>query len=614
VPHWLCHSHPRAGPWQGRGGKGCSHAMRAPVPAPTGGRRAAGRTSVGRRTGAALTALAAALGGVLAPLAALQATAALLPSLLPGAVVRPSRLTLAAKKRKEAATEVATAPAEVKIVPRAEDWSQWYLSVIAAADLVDDAPVRGCKILKPDGFAIWESIQQLLDPKIKAMGVRNAYFPLLIPVSFLSKEASHVEGFAKECAVVTHHRLRSAQPDPEGGEAQSLIEVDPESKLTDPYVVRPTSETVVWHMYSRWITSHRDLPLKMNQWANVMRWEMRTRPFLRSAEFLWQEGHTAHATREEADAQAREVLDVYVWLAREELCLPLIPGRKSPVERFAGADETYTIEVLAQNGMAIQGGTSHFLGQNFAKAFDVTYLSEEQKSELVWATSWGVSTRLIGAAIMVHSDDDGLVLPPALAAVQVVIVPMFVKKDPEKQEAVLAAAAELSSALTVAGVRTHVDGRLKMKPGAKYYEWERKGVPLRLELGPRDLEKGTALGKLRTGGDKFPVALGEPAVGETLEALERAKRDLRERAEAYKERLTFEIGSREDFDARLTEREPGLMLVPWGGDDDDEEKLQEDTGVTLRCYPLEQPPLEPGQLCPLTGKPAHVWAVFAKAF
>jgi len=501
---------------------------------------------------------------------------------------------------------------EVKITPRSEDWSAWYLDVISAADLIDDAPVRGCKIFKPNGFAVWEGIQRLLDPKIKAMGVQNAYFPVLIPVSFLSKEASHVDGFAKECAVVTHHRLRSVSEEAKAA-GGPLVEVDPESKLTDPYVVRPTSETVVWHMYSKWISSYRDLPLKLNQWANVMRWEMRTRPFLRTSEFLWQEGHTAHATYEEADEQAKEVLGVYLQLAEDELCLPIVPGRKSNNERFAGAAETYTIEALTPNGMAIQAGTSHFLGQNFAKAFDVTYSTEDQTQEYVWASSWGVSTRLIGAVIMVHSDDDGLVLPPALAATQVVVLPLFAK-DPDKQAAILEAAAKLRDQLSSAGLRVHVDDRLGLKPGKKFFEWERRGVPLRLELGPRDLESGTAMGKLRTGGDKFKVSLGEGAASEVQEALQGMKKELQSRSEELKQRLTFRIESRADFDARLKEKTTGMLLVPWGGDDDDEDRLQEETGVTLRCYPMQQDELPPEQVCPLTGKPSRIWAIFALAY
>lgn len=504
-------------------------------------------------------------------------------------------------------------PSEVDVVitPRAEDYSEWYLSVIAASDLIDDAPVRGCKVLKPNGFAIWEGIKDLLDPKLKKIGVQNAYFPLLIPVSFLSKEAEHVEGFAKECAVVTHHRLRSKAPE-DGADGTPGVEVDPDSKLVDPYVIRPTSETMVWHMYGRWIRNHRDLPVKMNQWVNVMRWEMRTRPFLRSAEFLWQEGHTAHATAEEADLQAREVLDLYIDLPQGQLALPLIPGRKSARERFAGAVETYTIEALAQDGKAIQAGTSHYLGQNFAKAFDVTYQTEEMTDDFVWATSWGVSTRLLGAVIMAHSDDDGLVLPPTVAAIQVVIVPLYAKKA-DKQAEVNAAAEKLLAELEDAGLRVRLDSRLNMRPGAKYYEWERKGVPLRLELGNRDLEKGTTLAKMRTGGDKFPISL-ENAKTEVVAALDSVQNILRERSQSMKERLTFRIQSKAEFEERLKANQPGFLLVPWGGDSDDEEKIQEDTGATLRCYPLEQDPIPDGQICPLTGKPAQIWAVFAAAY
>eukprot|EP00403_Amphidinium_massartii_P015793 CAMPEP_0178423322 /NCGR_PEP_ID=MMETSP0689_2-20121128/27627_1 /TAXON_ID=160604 /ORGANISM="Amphidinium massartii, Strain CS-259" /LENGTH=525 /DNA_ID=CAMNT_0020044909 /DNA_START=170 /DNA_END=1747 /DNA_ORIENTATION=- len=500
-----------------------------------------------------------------------------------------------------------------KITPRSDDWSAWYLDVIAESDLVDDAPVRGCKILKPNGLAIWEGVKDLLDPEFKAMGVDNAYFPLLIPLEFFSKEADHVAGFATECAVVTHHRLQRVEEKDEKGAVTASIQVDPESKLEDPYVIRPTSETIIWYMYSKWISSYRDLPLKMNQWVNVMRWERRTKPFLRSAEFLWQEGHTAHATQEEADAQAREVLDLYAATAENHLLLPLVPGRKSENERFAGAMETYTIECLTQNGMALQAGTSHFLGQNFAKAFDVTFLDEKQKMKHVWSTSWGVSTRLVGAVIMVHSDDDGLVMPPALAKIQVVIVPLP-NKDAAIQEKVDAAVKDLKAKLIKAGVRAHVDDRPGMKPGNKYYDWERKGVPLRLELGARDLESGAAMAKMRTGGDKFPVSIGDSAAEEVTEALEGVKKVMRSRADALKEKLTFRIDSKEQFLERMEQREPGFLWVPWGGDGDDEEKLQEETGATLRCIPFEQDPVPDGQLCPLTGKPAREWAVFAPSY
>mmetsp|Transcript_36486 Transcript_36486/g.97124 ORF Transcript_36486/g.97124 Transcript_36486/m.97124 type:complete len:549 (-) Transcript_36486:765-2411(-) len=494
---------------------------------------------------------------------------------------------------------------EKSITPRSADWSQWYLDVIARSDLMDDAPVRGCKVLKPNGFSIWERVQRLLDPKFSAMGVRNAYFPLLIPLDFFSKEAKHVAGFASECAVVTHHRLRATE---------SGMEVDPESALRQPYVVRPTSETMVWHMFGRWISSHRDLPLKINQWVNVMRWEHRTKPFLRSSEFLWQEGHTAHASAHEADVQAREVLDAYIALAEEVLGLPLFSGRKSAVERFAGAEETYTIEVLTQNGMALQAGTSHFLGQNFAKAFDVTFQTDRQKLEHVFATSWGVSTRLIGAVIMVHSDDHGLVLPPCLAPTQVVICPITNKKLSSQQVADIAEATEtLKSQLERVGLRVHVDDRSSIGPSAKYSEWESKGVPLRLELGARDLAQGQAFGKVRTGGEKFAVTLGHSAEYEVAAALETVQQTLRKRSAELKERLTLRISSRAEFDARLKEREPGFFLVPWGGSDEDEKLLHEQTGVTLRCYPFEQDAVD-GIVCPLSGKVAREWAIFAKSY
>jgi prolyl-tRNA synthetase len=400
-----------------------------------------------------------------------------------------------------------------------------------------------------------------------------------------------------------------------GEDGQSAVDVDPESKLTEPYVVRPTSETVVWHMYGKWIRSYRDLPLKMNQWVNVMRWEMRTRPFLRSAEFLWQEGHTAHATKDEADAQARQVLDTYVWLGANQLGLPLFPGRKSENERFAGADETYTIECLAQDGKAIQAGTSHFLGQNFAKAFDVKYQAEDGSDELVWATSWGVSTRLIGAVIMVHSDDSGLVLPPPVAAIQVVIVEMFCKNDEEKQKKLHEAALRLKQELQAKGIRAHLDDRVDIKPGARYFEWERKGVPLRLELGGRDLDNNVAMAKMRTGGDKFQVDLAD-AGKQAEDGLERVLQEMRERSQAFKEEMTFRPQSREEFVARLEKKRPGMLIVPWGGDNDDEDKVQEETGATLRCYPfeLEDEAIPEGTMCPLTGKPSRIWAAFASAY
>jgi prolyl-tRNA synthetase len=366
-----------------------------------------------------------------------------------------------------------SADGDFVITARAADYSKWYQDVITAAEMVDQSPVKGCMVIRPWGMAVWDELKDNLNKRIKAKGVQNAYFPLFIPLSFLSKEAEHVEGFAKECAVVTHHRLRG-NPDGTG-----LI-ADPEAKLEEPLIVRPTSETIIWDMMGKWISSYRDLPLKINQWANVVRWEMRTRPFLRSSEFLWQEGHTAHATSEEADGHAREMLGVYEQLAREVLAVPVVTGAKSPSERFAGADATYTIEALMQNGWALQSGTSHFLGQNFARAFDVKFQTKEQTAELVWATSWGVSTRLLGALVMTHSDDSGLVLPPAVAPHQLVVVPVG-RGKPDNDAKVDAFLDELSSALGKTGVRFHIDMR-DMKPGPKFYDWERKGVPLRLEV------------------------------------------------------------------------------------------------------------------------------------
>jgi prolyl-tRNA synthetase len=490
------------------------------------------------------------------------------------------------------------------ITPREQDYSAWYLDVIAHGDLLDDAPVRGCKVFKPHGYGIWELVQRDLDARFKATGHQNAYFPLFIPLSFLSREAEHVEGFAKECAVVTHHRLTGTTTE----DGTPAVIPDPEAALEEPLIVRPTSETVIWHMYGRWIDSWRDLPILINQWANVVRWELRTRPFLRTAEFLWQEGHTAHATRDEAIAEAEQMLQVYADFAREALAIPVVTGRKSARERFAGAVETYTIEALMQNGWALQSGTSHFLGQNFAKAFDVTFQDAEGAREHVWATSWGVSTRLIGAVIMTHSDDDGLVLPPRVAPIQVVVIPVGKPKD---MDTVAPAAADIAARLRAIGVRVHVDGRDNLRPGAKYFEWERKGVPLRLEVGPRDLSKGQAFSKTRIGSDKFGIPL-DALEDRVREVLDGVQAELLARATALRDRRTFDIDSREAFDAQLA-TEPGFLRVPWGGDDTDEQRIADETKATIRCYPMDQPPLD-GAPCPLTGKPAWTWALFARAY
>ena len=489
------------------------------------------------------------------------------------------------------------------ITTREDDYSAWYLDVIQQADLLDDAPVRGCKVLKPHGFAIWEAIQRDLDDRFKATGHVNAYFPLFIPMSFLSKEAQHVEGFAKEAALVTHHRLRAIT----NADGTTAVEPDPASKLDEPLVVRPTSETIIWHMYGRWIDSWRDLPVLINQWANVVRWEMKTRPFLRTAEFLWQEGHTAHATEEEAVAETRQMLDVYADFAAETLALPVIKGVKSARERFAGAVDTYTIEALMQNGWALQAGTSHFLGQNFAKAFDVTFQDENGERSHVWASSWGVSTRMIGAVIMTHSDDDGLVLPPKVAPVQVVIIPVYKLKD---KELVMEAANALFKQLK-GEFRVRIDDREHLRPGAKYFEWERKGVPLRLEIGPRDVQKGEAFSKKRTGGPKFGIPL-DGAVDAVRATLDSIQAELFERATERRDAQTYTVESWEQFKVDLVEK-AGFYMVPWGGDDADEVRVKDETKATIRCYPLEQPELD-GKVCPFTGKPAWTWALFARAY
>jgi prolyl-tRNA synthetase len=488
------------------------------------------------------------------------------------------------------------------ITPRKDDYSQWYLDVIAAGDLTDKSPVRGCMVIKPHGYGIWEIIQRDLDDRFKATGHVNAYFPMFIPESFLSKEAEHVEGFAKECAVVTHHRLRSA----EGGG----VEPDPSAKLDEPLIVRPTSETIIWHMYGKWINSYRDLPLLINQWANVVRWEMRTRPFLRTTEFLWQEGHTAHATREEAMEEAERMLGVYSDFAHEMLAIPVIPGVKSASERFAGAVETYTIEGMMQNGWALQAGTSHFLGQNFAKAFDVTFQSSEGKLEHVWATSWGVSTRLVGAVIMAHSDDTGLVLPPKVAPIQVVIVPIWRKE--EDRVAVEAFAKKVESQL-LGSVRVHVDSRPKMKPGAKYFEWERKGVPLRFEVGPRDVANGSVFCAKRTGGPKFGIEVTDDLVNVVHAELDSIQQGLLDAALARREENTHRIESYDEM-TRMLDENPGFFLVPWHDDADKEREIKEDCKATIRCFPLDAQGDVEGAKCFYTGRPATHMAIFARAY
>jgi prolyl-tRNA synthetase len=491
---------------------------------------------------------------------------------------------------------------ETGITTRSKDYSQWYLDVIREGQLADYSPVKGCMVLRPNGFALWDAIKNDLDRRFKDTGHVNAYFPVFIPMSFLSREAQHVEGFAKECAVVTHHRLR-ARADGQG------VEPDPAAKLEEPLIVRPTSETIIWHMYGQWIQSWRDLPLLINQWANVVRWEMKTRPFLRTAEFLWQEGHTAHATAEEAVAEAEQMLRVYASFAREFCAIPVVEGIKSENERFAGAVETYTIEAMMQNGWALQAGTSHFLGQNFAKAFDVKFQTSEGGHDYVWATSWGVSTRMVGAVIMTHSDDTGLVLPPAMAPVQVVVIPIW--KGEEERALLVDAGRKLVADLKAAGVRAHLDDRDSMKPGAKYYEWERKGVPLRMEIGPRDLGKGQAFCARRIGGPKFGVAL-DGAGAEVQRLLTVIQEEMLAKATAAREANTHRIDSYEELKARV--EGGGFFLVPWHADNAREEQIKEETRATLRCYPLDGQAEAQGKTCFISGRPATHMAIFARAY
>ena len=488
------------------------------------------------------------------------------------------------------------------ITPRAQDYSQWYLDVISAANLSDHSPVKGCMVFKPHGFAVWEAIRDDLDRRFKETGHVNAYFPLFIPQSFLSKEAEHVEGFAKECAVVTHHRLRAA----EGGG----VEPDPTAKLEEPLIVRPTSETIIWHMYGRWINSWRDLPLLINQWANVVRWEMRTRPFLRTAEFLWQEGHTAHASSAEAVEEAQRMLGVYTDFCHETLAIPVVPGVKSSSERFAGAVDTYTIEAMMQNGWALQAGTSHFLGQNFARAFDVTFQNQAGERELVWATSWGVSTRLIGATIMTHSDDTGLVLPPKVAPIQVAIVPIW-RGDDEKA-AVVEFAKKVASALS-GRFRVKLDDRDNMKPGAKYYEWERAGVPLRMEIGPRDMAKQAVFCARRIGGPKFGLTVDDGFLDAVAAQLDGIQAELLSRAIAARDARTFRGVSYKDMVGRL-DSEAGFFLVPWHDDPVAEAAIKDECRATIRCFPVDGQAEAQGQTCFYSGRPATHMAIFARAY
>ena len=487
-----------------------------------------------------------------------------------------------------------------KLTPRATDYSKWYNELVVKADLAEQSAVRGCMVIKPYGYAIWETIQSELDRRFKENGVKNAYFPLLIPKSFLSREAEHVEGFAKECAVVTHHRLMN---DPEG----KGVVVDPKARLDEELIIRPTSETIIWSTYKNWISSYRDLPILCNQWCNVMRWEMRTRLFLRTAEFLWQEGHTAHATKEEAENYAATMLDVYADFAEKVMAIPVVKGVKSPNERFAGALNTYSIEAMMQDGKALQAGTSHFLGQNFAKSFDVQFLTNENKYEYVWATSWGVSTRLMGALIMTHSDDNGLVLPPNLAPTQVVIVPIFKKQD--QLDALMEKLNPLADELKKLGIRVQVDASDKATPGFKFAEYELKGVPLRLAMGGRDLENGTIELARRDTMTKETVSLD--GIVETIQSLLKEIQDnIYQKALNFRIENTREVNTWEDFKEEI--KKGGFLLCHWDGTPETEEKIKAETKATIRCIPLEGDKT-PGT-CIYTGKPSSQRVIFAIAY
>ena len=491
-----------------------------------------------------------------------------------------------------------------EMTSRAENYSQWYNDLVVKADLAEQSAVRGCMVIKPYGYAIWEKMQSVLDGMFKQTGVQNAYFPLLIPKSFLCREAEHVEGFAKECAVVTHYRLKN---DPDG----SGVVVDPEARLEEELIVRPTSETIIWSTYKNWINSWRDLPILCNQWCNVMRWEMRTRMFLRTSEFLWQEGHTAHATQQEAADKAMEMINVYGDFAEKWMAVPVIKGPKSPNERFAGALDTFTIEAMMQDGKALQAGTSHFLGQNFAKAFDVKYINKENKQEYVWATSWGVSTRLMGALIMTHSDDNGLVLPPKLAPIQVVIVPIF--KKAEELEKLNAAVQPWIDALRAKGITVKYDNADNKRPGFKFSEYELKGIPVRLALGGRDLENGTVEVMRRDTLEKETVS--QEGIVEYAEKLLDAIQDnIFEKARKMRDGYIRRVDTWEQFKEEI--EKGGFLLCHWDGTTETEEYIKAETKATIRCIPFEaQDPsdLEPG-VDLVTGKPSARRVLFARSY
>ena len=483
---------------------------------------------------------------------------------------------------------------------RAENYSQWYNDLVIKADLAEQSAVRGCMVIKPYGYAIWEKMQAQLDKMFKETGVQNAYFPLLIPKSFLSREAEHVKGFAKECAVVTHYRLKAT----DDGNA---VEVDPNAKLEEELIIRPTSETIIWNTYKNWIHSWRDLPLMCNQWCNVMRWEMRTRPFLRTSEFLWQEGHTAHATREEAEKEAQTMLHVYADFAEKWLAVHVVQGVKSETERFAGALDTYTIEAMMQDGKALQSGTSHFLGQNFAKSFDVTYLNKDNKPEYVWATSWGVSTRLIGALIMTHSDDNGLVLPPKIAPIQVVIVPIF--KGEEQLKELTAKLQPVIDSLRELGITVKYDDTDNKRPGFKFADYELKGVPVRLAMGGRDLENNTIELMRRDTLEKESVSF-DGIVERVKALLDDIQDNIFHKAKAFRDSHIYECDNYEEFKEKV--KDGGFFLCHWDGTEETEAKIKEDTQATIRCVPymFEQTP----GVDMVSGKPAKYRVIIARSY
>ncbi len=490
-----------------------------------------------------------------------------------------------------------------RITPRSEDWARWYTDVVTQAKMADYSPVKGCMVIRPHGYALWENMQRVLDRMFKETGHENAYFPLFIPKSFLAKEAEHVEGFAKECAIVTHSRLKTVQAD-----GRATIVPDPESALEEELVVRPTSETIIYAMFAKWVQSYRDLPILINQWANIVRWEMRTRLFLRTTEFLWQEGHTAHATHQEAEEEALRMLDVYASFAEEYMAVPVLKGVKTEKEKFAGALRTYCIEALMQDNKALQAGTSHDLGQNFARAFDLRFQDEAGDWTFAWNTSWGVSTRLVGAIVMAHGDDNGLVLPPRLAPIQAVVVPIWKGTDPVDR--ILAAAREARDRLARAGIAVRLDERDSLSPGFKFNEWEMLGVPLRIELGPRDLEQGSVTTVKRPNRSKAPVPLSglEERVPQLLEEVQR---EMLEAARARRDAATFTVDSWDGFRER-NESTGGFLLAHFCGSSECENSIQEETKATVRCLAFGQP--EEAGRCVRCGGPSPRRVHFAKAY